>query len=87
MLFPVGTFGLNFPIFISTMGVRVFHTGAGGYGLLSSIMAIGTMSGVLLAVGREKPRFMALLGDDLTGRFPFVPPDGPRADLRRSSKK
>ena len=31
MLFLIGTFGLNFTIFISTMAVRVFHVGAGGY--------------------------------------------------------
>ena len=34
MLFLIGTFGLNFPIFISTMSVTVFHAGAGQYGLL-----------------------------------------------------
>lgn len=61
MLFLIGTFGLNFPIFISTMAVSVFHTDARGYGLLSSIMAIGTVSGALLAAGRDRPRFMSLL--------------------------
>lgn len=61
MLFLIGTFGLNFPIFVSTMAVRVFHTNAGGYGLLSSIMAVGTMSGALLGAGREQPRFRYLL--------------------------
>lgn len=61
MLALIGTFGLNFPIFISTMAVRVFHTNAGGYGLLSSIMAVGTMSGALLGAGREQPRFKYLL--------------------------
>jgi MFS family permease len=61
MLFLIGTFGLNFPIFISTMAVRVFHTDAGGYGLLSSIMAVGTIGGAVLAAGRDKPRFEALL--------------------------
>jgi MFS family permease len=60
MLFLIGTFGLNFPIFISTMAVTVFHTGAGGYGFLTSIMAIGTIAGSLLAAQRTKPR-MALL--------------------------
>jgi len=60
MLFLIGTFGLNFPIFISTMAVQVFHTDARGYGLLTSIMAIGTISGALLAAGRE-PRFASLL--------------------------
>jgi MFS family permease len=61
MLFLIGTFGLNFPIFISTMAVGVFHTDARGYGLLSSIMAIGTVAGALLGAGREKPRFSLLM--------------------------
>ena len=55
------TFGLNFPIFISTMAVNVFHADAPGFGLLSSIMAIGTMSGALLATGRDRPSFGSLL--------------------------
>lgn len=62
MLFLVGTFGLNFPIFISTMAVGVFHADARGYGLLSSAMAIGTVSGALLNARRDAPRFEPLLG-------------------------
>ncbi|MBS0241865.1 MAG: MFS transporter [Proteobacteria bacterium] len=61
MLFLIGTFGLNFPIFISTMAVTVFHTDASGYGLLSSCMAIGTVAGALLGARREKPRFGLLV--------------------------
>jgi MFS family permease len=61
MLFLIGTFGLNFPIFISTMAVNVFHADARGFGLLSSIMAIGTMSGAFLSAGRDKPKFGTLL--------------------------
>lgn len=61
MLFLIGTFGLNFPIFISTMAVSAFHTDARGYSLLSSIMAIGTISGALLAAGGSQPRFASLL--------------------------
>ena len=61
MLFLIGTFGLNFPIFISTMAVGVFHADAAGYGLLSSIMAIGTVSGALLGARRERPSFRLLL--------------------------
>ena len=61
MLFLIGTFGLNFPIFISTMAVNVFHSDARGFGLLSSIMAIGTISGALLAASQERPRFASLL--------------------------
>jgi MFS family permease len=61
MLFLIGTFGFNFPVFISTMAVNVFHTDARGFGLLSSIMAIGTMSAALLAAARDKPNFGTLL--------------------------
>jgi MFS family permease len=61
MLFLVGTFGLNFPIFISTMSVTVFHAGAGQFGLLTSIMAIGTIIGSLLAARREKPSIAHLI--------------------------
>jgi len=60
MLFLIGTFGLNFPIFISTMSVSVFHAGAGQYGFLTSMMAVGSVAGALLAARREKPG-MALL--------------------------
>ena len=62
MLFLVGTFGLNFPIFISTMAIGVFHADARGFGLLSSFMAIGTVAGALWAAGRDQPRFGLLLG-------------------------
>jgi MFS family permease len=61
MLFLIGTFGFNFPVFISTMAVNVFHTDARGFGLLSSIMAIGTMGAALMAAGRGKPKFGTLL--------------------------
>jgi len=62
MMFLIGTFGLNFPIFISTMSVTAFHTGAGRYGLLTSSMAIGSVVGALLAAGRAKPDIGLLIG-------------------------
>jgi len=61
MLFLVGTFGLNFPIFISTMSVTVFHAGASQYGLLMSIMAAGSVAGALMAAARAKPGIPVLL--------------------------
>jgi MFS family permease len=61
MLFVVGTFGINFPIFISTMAVTVFHAGAGRFGLLTSMMAIGSVSGALLAARRGAPRMTILV--------------------------
>ncbi|OYO30460.1 MFS transporter [Janthinobacterium sp. PC23-8] len=62
MLFLIGTFGLNFPIFLSTMSVTAFHAGASQYGVLSSIMACGSVAGALMAAGREQPRLALLLG-------------------------
>jgi MFS family permease len=61
MLFLIGTFGLNFPIFIATMSVSAFHGGAGQYGLLTSTMAVGSVAGALLSARREKPRIGLLL--------------------------
>jgi MFS family permease len=61
MLFLVSTFGLNFQIFISTMTVSVFHGDASQYGFLTSTMAVGTVTGALLAAGREKPYFELLV--------------------------
>ncbi|MEM4988777.1 MFS transporter [Collimonas sp. H4R21] len=61
MLFLVGTFGLNFPIFISTMSVTVFHAGADRYGLLTAIMAVGSVAGALLSARRAQPRIAILL--------------------------
>lgn len=57
MLFLVATFGLNFPIYISTMSVGAFHGGPGQYGVLSSVMAIGSVTGALMAARRQQPRF------------------------------
>jgi MFS family permease len=59
MMSLVGTFGVNFPIFTSTMALS-FHQGANGYGLLSSVMAIGSVLGSLMAARREKPRIVVI---------------------------
>jgi MFS family permease len=61
MLLVVGMFGLNFPIFISTMATTVFHKGAKEFGLLSSAMAVGSVTGALLAARRENPRTAVLV--------------------------
>lgn len=61
MLFFIGTFGLNFALFISTMAVNVFHLDAGHYGLLSSAMAVGTISGAFLGAKRALPRFRIVM--------------------------
>ena len=69
MLFLVGTFGMNFPIFISTMSVTVFHGGASQYGLLTASMASGSVMGALMSARRKKPHVALLLG--AAGLFGF----------------
>jgi len=62
MLFLVATFAINFPVFVSTMAVMEFHSGAGKFGFLTSMLAIGSVSGALFAARRERPRVAFLLG-------------------------
>ena len=61
MLFLIATFGMNFPVFVSAMAVKVFRSGSGEFGLLSSMLAVGSVTGALLAAGRDKPRAVLLL--------------------------
>jgi MFS family permease len=61
MLFLIGTLGFNFPIFISTMAVSVFDVGARQYGILNSMMAIGSIAGALMAARRARPRVALVL--------------------------
>jgi MFS family permease len=61
MLALIGTFGLNFSLFISIMAVRVFHIGPQGFGFLSSCIALGTIAGALLAAARQRPSLKVLL--------------------------
>jgi MFS family permease len=56
MVFLLGTFGFNFAIFTATMARVEFGRGAGEFGLLSSILAIGSVTGALLSARRERPR-------------------------------
>jgi MFS family permease len=60
IVFLIGAFGMNFPIFASTMAVE-FGRGAGEYGLLSSILAIGSLTGALLAARRERARLRVVI--------------------------
>ena len=61
VVFFVGTFGLNFQLTTALMATEVFEKGAGQFGLLGSIMAIGSLSGALLAASRGRPRLRLLL--------------------------
>lgn len=60
MVFLLGAFGMNFPIFASTMALE-FGQEADGYGLLSSILAIGSLAGALLAARRDRARMRVVV--------------------------
>lgn len=55
MVLAIGTFALNFPIFLSTMSVGTFGLQSRGFGLLTSVMALGSVSGALFAASRGVP--------------------------------
>jgi len=61
LVFVMGTFGMNFQMTTALMATAVFHKGAGGYGVLGSIMAIGSLSAALLSARRPNPRLRILL--------------------------
>jgi MFS family permease len=59
--FATGTFGLNFQMTTALMATQVFEKGAEEYGLLGSMMAIGSLAGSLLAARRGYPRRVVLV--------------------------
>ncbi|MBE3076034.1 MAG: MFS transporter [Actinobacteria bacterium] len=61
LVFVLGTFGMNFQMTTALMATAVFHKGAGAYGLLGSIMAVGSLSAALLSARRPNPRLRVLL--------------------------
>ncbi|WP_289032720.1 MFS transporter [uncultured Arsenicicoccus sp.] len=61
IVFMLGTFGMNFQLTMALMATTVFGRGAEEYGLLGSIMAIGSLSAALLSARRAQPRLRVLL--------------------------
>ncbi|WP_283134966.1 MFS transporter [Rhizohabitans arisaemae] len=51
----VATFGLNFQLTTALMATGTFRLGADAYGLLSSVLACGALTGALLAARRGAP--------------------------------
>lgn len=56
IVFIIGTFGFNFPILVSTMSTVEFGGGSEQFGILSSVIAVGSLVGSLLAARRERAR-------------------------------
>ncbi len=62
IVFCAGTFGLNFQMTTALMATDVYGKGAGEYGVLGSILAIGSLAGSLLAARRVQPRQRLVIG-------------------------
>ncbi|RPF26277.1 MFS transporter [Georgenia muralis] len=52
----VGSLGLNFQLTSAVMATEVFGRGAEEYGVLGSVLAIGSLTGALIAARRKRPR-------------------------------
>ncbi|MGW0397843.1 MFS transporter [Streptomyces sp. NPDC003002] len=57
----IGTFGFNFPIWLSAFVSDVFHGDAGTYGLFNTLIAAGSLAGALLAARRGHSRLRLLV--------------------------
>ena len=62
IVFSAGTFGLNFQMTTALMATEVYGKGAGEYGLLGSILAIGSLTGSLVAARRATPSRRLVVG-------------------------
>lgn len=62
VLFVVAALGLNFQLTSAVMATEVFHRDADGYGVLGSVLAIGSLAGALLAARRVRPRVRLVIG-------------------------
>ena len=54
LIFFVATFGMNFGVTTALMSKVVYHTGAGAFGIASSVFALGALLGALYAAQRKK---------------------------------
>jgi MFS family permease len=62
IVFFAGTFGLNFQMTSALMATEVFDRGPTEYGLLGTFLAVGSLSGALLAARRERVRHRYVVG-------------------------
>jgi len=56
-----GVFTCNLPVTLVAYAKVVFHSGPGGYGLLSATVAAGSVTGALICARRPRPRLRHLM--------------------------
>ena len=61
LVFFAGTFGMNFMITSALMATQVFGKGAGEFGVLGSALAVGSLTGALMAARRVRVRLRLLV--------------------------
>ncbi len=65
IVFSAGTFGLNFQMTSALMATEVFGKGPTEYGLLGTFLAVGSLTGALVAAGRTRVRHRLVIGAGL----------------------
>lgn len=61
LVFVLGTFGMNFQVTIALMATAEFHRGPTEFGLLGSVMAVGSFCAALLSARRRRARLRVFL--------------------------
>jgi MFS family permease len=69
IVFFTGTFGLNFQMTSALMATEVFDKGATEYGLLGTFLAVGSLTGSLVAARRVRVRHRLVVGAALAFGF------------------
>lgn len=62
-VFFASTFGLNFQIFNALVSTKIFHKDAGAFGLLGSVLAIGSLGAAIISTRldqKRKPNFIMI---------------------------
>ncbi|WP_144793551.1 MFS transporter [Kocuria palustris] len=78
----LGTFGLNFALFLAAMTGTAFGLGSEAFGAANSVMAVGTLLGALLAARRPRARLRTLyIGAALFGLFALLAAVAPSPGL------
>src|SRR6266567_1829541 len=56
-----GMFCINLPVTLAAYAKNVYHSGASGYGMLSSVVAAGSLAGALISARRPRTRLRKLV--------------------------